>query len=125
MYTSQLVPATFSGLRDFFDSFTDSEKAANCSITPRASVSEKDGAYTLEVEIPGVKKENVEVNVEGNELTIKETRKNGEAEVTYERSFRLSEEVDSENIGASVEDGVLRLSFTKKKSAEARKLTIQ
>ncbi len=125
MYTSQLVPATFSGLRDFFDAFADSEKATNCSITPRASVSEKDGAYTLEVELPGVKKENVEVSVDGNALTIKATRKNGEVETTYERSFRLSEEVDNENIGASMEDGVLRLSFTKKKSAEVRKLTIQ
>ncbi|MFA6623207.1 MAG: Hsp20/alpha crystallin family protein [Fibrobacteraceae bacterium] len=125
MLTSNMVPAPFFGLRDFFDAF-DSDRDSN-SLMPKASVFEdkKAGTFTLDVELPGVKKENLDVRVEGGNLSIKATRKTKESEMTYERSFHLAEDLDTENVKAALNDGVLSCTFSKKKSAEARKLTVE
>lgn len=125
MFTNQLIPSTFFGWKDFFDN-SDGEKCSKKTVTPQASLYEKEGVFTLEVELPGVKKEQVEVNVEQNLLSVKAVRSCGcGSEVTYLRSFRISSDIDSDNIAASMEEGVLKLSLSKKKSAEAKKLTIQ
>ncbi len=54
--------------------------------------------------------------MERNVLTIKGSRKRGETETTYERSFRVADQIDSDNVTAVMEDGVLRVSLTKKKA---------
>jgi len=124
MYSTQMIPATFFGLDNLFDSFDDETKNSG-KFMPRASVAEKDGVYTLEVELPGVKKGDLDVSVNGDTLSVKASRKSATSEMSYERSFRLAEDLDTDNVEASFEDGVLTFTLAKKKSAEARKLTIK
>lgn len=78
----------------------------------------------LEVELPGVKKEDLDLQVEKNILTVKATRSRKDEKFTYERSFRLADDIDTENIGVSLENGVLSFSLSKKQQTAARKLTI-
>ena len=120
MLTNQLSPTTFFGLKDFFNNFEDSKTSF-----PAAAIYEAENGYTLEVELPGVKKENVSIEMERNVLTIKGSRKRGETETTYERSFRVADQIDSDNVTAVMEDGVLRVSLNKKKESEAKKIVIQ
>ena len=79
----------------------------------------------LEVELPGVKKEDLDVQVEKNIITVKATRARKESKFTYERSFRLADDIDTENIKVSLENGVLSFALAKKQQAAARKLTIE
>ena len=92
---------------------------------PAVNTREGDDAYYVDVDLPGVKKEDVEISVDENVLTIKGKRETKE-EVneenyyriesrygTFSRSFTLPEKVDVENIKASSEDGVLEIVIPK------------
>jgi len=92
---------------------------------PTVNTREDDDAYHIEVDLPGVKKEDVDVSVDKNILTIKGKRE-VRSEVseddyyrvesrygTFARSFTLPEKVDVENIKAHTEDGVLEITIPK------------
>ncbi len=98
-------------------------------------VSETDQGYTVKAEIPGVKKEDVKVAVEGNHITItaeskhQSEEKQGETVVRRERyfghqsrSFTLAHEIDDAKAVAKYHDGVLELSLPKKAGNGGTKL---
>jgi len=104
----------------------------------KIDVSERNGAFVVHAEIPGVKKEDIQVSIEGDEVSISaETR--AEREVKDEervvhreryygkvaRAFRLGTDIDQSAANAKYADGVLELTLPKKTSAAARQLTIQ
>ena len=104
----------------------------------RMDVSEDDGAYVVRAEIPGVKKEDINVTIEGNQVAItaevKHDReeKKGEKVLRSERfygkvyrAFSLAQDVDEAGAQAKYSDGVLDLRLPKKAVESARKLTIQ
>ncbi len=104
----------------------------------RMDVSEDEKAYLVHAEIPGVKKEDIHVNIDGNQVSIsaevkqerevKENEKLLRSERYYgsvSRAFSLENEVDDESAEARYKDGVLELTLPKKKVASARKLVIQ
>ncbi|MBU1225498.1 MAG: Hsp20/alpha crystallin family protein [Gammaproteobacteria bacterium] len=104
----------------------------------KMDVKEDDGAYTVHAEIPGVKKEDIQVSIEGNQVSISaETKiekeeKKGEKVLRSERyvgkvarSFTLAHEVDEAKSEAKYSDGVLELTLPKKAATAARKLAIQ
>jgi HSP20 family protein len=104
----------------------------------KVDVSEKDGEYRVLAEVPGVKKEDIQVDIEGDVVAISaETRsekdvKEGERVIHSERyfgkiarSFRLGQEVDQAKAIAKYDDGVLELVLPKKLAASGRRLTIQ
>lgn len=113
----EMVPVF--GLSNLFDTLNDDVKACG-SCMPRSSVSEKGGIYTLEVELPGVKKSDIDVNVEGDTLSIKATRKSASSEMHYERSFKLAEEINPDSAEAFLENGILTFKFTKKQNANSQ-----
>lgn len=102
----------------------------------RMDVNEDDNAYRVTVDVPGVKKENIDVSVEGNQITISAEVKREESgenqrEVHSERftgkafrSFTLPSDVDSEQSEASYDGGVLRLTLPKMPGSQSRKLSI-
>ncbi|MBI5889318.1 MAG: Hsp20/alpha crystallin family protein [Nitrosomonadales bacterium] len=104
----------------------------------RMDVSEDDKAYTVHAEIPGVKKEDIHVNIEGNQVSISAEVKN-EKEVkegekllrseryygSVSRAFSLAQDVDEGSAQAKYNEGVLELTLPKKKAASSRKLVIQ
>ena len=66
----------------------------------------------------------LDIQVEKNIITVKATRARKESKCTYERSFRLTDDIDTENIKVSLENGVLSFQLAKKQQAAARKLTV-
>ena len=99
----------------------------------KVDVAEKNGAYTVVAELPGVKKEDIQVTIDGAEVTlaaeIKREREvaNDERVLHTERtfgkvsrSFSLPQEVDEAKAEAKFRDGVLELTLPKK-AAETRK----
>jgi HSP20 family protein len=103
----------------------------------RMDLKEDDKAYTVHAEMPGVKKEDIHVSIEGNTVSIsaevKKTseEKEGEKVLRSERyygkvsrSFGLGQEVDEAAASAKFNDGVLELVLPKKATAAAKKLTI-
>ena len=104
----------------------------------KIDVSEKDTEYKVMAEIPGVKKDEINVDIEGDVVSISaETRaekdvKEGERVIHSERyygkisrSFRLGQEVDQTKAQAKYNDGILELVLPKKAAASSKRLTIQ
>jgi HSP20 family protein len=100
-------------------------------------VSESDQAYTVRAEIPGVKKEDIKVDVRGNRVSISvETRRESEqkegtrvlrSELYYgqqSRSFTLEQDVDDTKAEAKYVDGVLELTLPKRAAGGGSKLEI-
>jgi HSP20 family protein len=116
------------------------EEASNVTgFTPSVNTREGEYAYHIEADLPGVKKEDIHVDIKENVLTISGERKTkNEVEEkdyykkesfygSFGRSFTLPENVDIENIDASCEDGVLEVVIPKLKeeAKERRKITIK
>ena len=104
----------------------------------RMDVKEDDNAYTVHADIPGVKKEDIHVSIEGNQVSISaETKvekeeKKGEKVLRSERyvgkvarSFTLAPDIDEAKAQAKYNDGVLELTLPKKAVSAAKKLAIQ
>jgi HSP20 family protein len=99
-----------------------------------ASVVEDANGYTLEVEMPGVNKEGLEISVENNELTIlgrrslptidgtvihRESRLN-----SFRRTFELDPSIDMGKINAKIDQGVVTLTLPKTEQVKPRKITV-
>lgn len=124
--------AGLSSLRDFDDFFKNlpfRPGMGGFNVEPRIKmdISETEDTYNIKAEIPGAKKEDVKVSVEGNQVSISaETQreseeKKGEVVVRRERyvgrqsrSFTLACEIDDASAVAKYQDGVLELSLPKK-----------
>jgi HSP20 family protein len=104
----------------------------------RIDVKEDDGAYVVQAEIPGVKKEDINVTINGNQVAIstevKRERedKQGEKVLRSERyygkvyrAFSLAQDVDEASAQAKYNEGVLELRLPKKAAVTAKKLSIQ
>jgi HSP20 family protein len=104
----------------------------------RVDVAEANGAYTVIADLPGVKKEDIQVTVDGSEVTLTAEVKR-EKEVSQDervlhsersfgkvtRSFTLPQEVDEAKVQAKFRDGVLELTLPKKAAAARKQISIQ
>jgi len=110
------------------------QQAQEKFIAPMATVLENGDGYTLQVEMPGVNKEGLEMWVESNELTIigrrslptvqgtlihRESRRDN-----FRRAFELDPSIDSAKIAAKMENGVLTLTLPKAEQVKPRKITV-
>ena len=103
-------------------------------VAPVASVIEEPNGYTLEVEMPGVNKEGLEISVENNELTILGRRSLPTIEGTllhresrtnnFRRTFELDPSIDTGKINAKIDQGVLTLTLPKTEQVKPRKITV-
>ncbi len=103
-------------------------------IAPAATVLENVDGYTLEVEMPGVNKENLEMWVENNELTILGRRALPSVEGTlvhresrpenFRRSFELDPSIDAAKISAKIDQGVVTLTLPKAEQVKPRKIAV-
>ena len=103
------------------------------SFMPTVNTREDEKAYYVEVDLPGVKKEDINVDISDGVLTIsgerkfkKETKDKDYYKVEssfgkFERSFRLPEDVDDENIKAENKNGVLEIELKKVKKEDKKK----
>lgn len=104
----------------------------------KVDVAEKDGAYKVMAELPGVKKEDIQVSIDGAQVTLaaevkleKETSQDERVLHTervfgkVSRSFALPQEVDEDKAQARFRDGVLELTLPKKAAAARKQISIQ
>lgn len=110
------------------------------AVAPRmkVDVAEKNGAYLVTAEVPGVRKEDIHVSVDGAQVTleaeVKQEREAGKDERALHvervygkatRSFTLPQELDEAKVEAKYRDGVLELTLPKKAAAARKQITIQ
>jgi HSP20 family protein len=104
----------------------------------RVDVTENDGGYLVRAEIPGVKKDDINVAIDGNQVEISAEVKNekevkeGERVLRSERyygkvyrAFVLGHDIDEAATQAKYTDGVLELNLAKKASGSAKRISIQ
>lgn len=122
--TNDFVPTSFSSLIDglFNDSLT---RAGGSVFVPKVDIMENEKAYELHVAAPGLSKEDFNIELNDNYLTISGERKfsNEKKEKNYHsietqygafsRSFTLPENVDSGKINAKYNNGILELTVPK------------
>ena len=137
MFLTKYTP--FNELKDFNSRFNsllsefESKDSSLSGFRPVVNTREGEFAYHVNADLPGVKKKDIKITVNGNIVTISGERKD-KKEVKeedyhrietsfgkFERSFTLPEGADAENITASQEDGVLEVVIPKLKS-ESKKV---
>lgn len=103
-------------------------------ITPAATVSENADAYLLELEMPGVNKDGLEISVENNELSIVGRRSTPVVEGTlihresrrnnYRRLFEIDPSIDTGKIVARMNQGVVTLTLPKAEEVKPRRIAV-
>ena len=118
----------------FFDDFVN---ARNEGWIPSADVVEKSDHYLVQVDLPGLKREDIKVDVENGQLKIHGSRKFEAKEETdkfvrserfsgeFVRSFRLGDRVSTENIEGTYSDGVLEVKVPKAEKARPRQIEVK
>ncbi|PKN15615.1 MAG: heat-shock protein Hsp20 [Deltaproteobacteria bacterium HGW-Deltaproteobacteria-24] len=135
MLVSRFDP--FKQLKEFEKSFYDSNLAKSEGVSgfvPVVNTREGEFAYHIDVDLPGVKKENIKVDIHKNVLTISGERKTKEeikeedyykvetAFGKFSRSFSLPDNADVENVEASSTDGVLEVVIPKLSEEKHKKI---
>ena len=134
----------FSTLQDrinrvFRDTYSDSsrdESLATSSFAPAVDVYEDEHDVTLKVEVPGIDEKDIDIRLENNTLTVHGERKieKEEKEENYRRverqygsftrTFTLPTTVDSENVSANYDKGVLSITLPKKAEAKPKQIKV-
>jgi HSP20 family protein len=133
---------------NLFDNFNDdinrylanirSKPAANQerNWAPAVDIREEENRYLLSADIPGVNRENIEITLENGVLNLKgeragesitsekEYRRKERVYGTFMRQFTLPETVDTQNISATVKDGVLNVVIPKQAKPQPTRITI-
>jgi HSP20 family protein len=104
----------------------------------KVDVAEANGAYVVNAELPGVRKEDIQVSIDGADVTLtaevkREKEANKDERVLHSeraygkvsRSFSLPQEIDEARAEAKFRDGVLELKLPKKTAAPRKQVTIQ
>lgn len=99
---------------------------------PAVDIWETEDAIEMQVDMPGVAKEDVDINVERNSLVLHGKRGKLEGSSVYteaeygdfHREFTLSDDLDTSNITAKMNNGVLQLSIAKSEQVKPRKIEI-
>ena len=103
-------------------------------VVPPSSVIEAGDGYTLELEMPGVTKDGLDISVENNELTIIGRRSLPKIQGTlihhesrpgnFRRTFELDPSIDGDKISAKIEQGLVTLTLPKAEHVKPRKITV-
>jgi len=104
----------------------------------KVDVAERNGAYTVTAELPGIKKDDIQVTIDGAQVTLAaEVKREREASQDerllhtervfgkVSRSFTLPQEVDEAKAEAKFRDGVLELTLPKKAATQRKQISIQ
>ncbi|MDA8792486.1 Hsp20/alpha crystallin family protein [Bacteriovoracaceae bacterium] len=118
----------------FYQAFNgrDGNEVAEKRHAPVCHISDRGDFFLISLDLPGVNKEHVDVEVKDGYLNIKgerhtEVKSNDYTERRYgqfERSFKISEDMDIERIKAEFNNGELNLEIGKKSSPTSRKITL-
>jgi len=104
-------------------------------VTPEVNIFEMPDSYVLQAEVPGVKKEGLEITVDENVLTLVGRRTHPtetpadllyreSREADFRRSFELDRTIDTGRIGAKLDQGILTVTLPKVEKAKPRQVTV-
>jgi HSP20 family protein len=124
------IPALFDDFfRPFNDWFGGSSLTMRSMNIPAVNIAETNSKYEVSLAVPGLKKEDFKINIEGDMLTIS-SEQEAEEETneekwnrkeynysSFSRSFNLPEEINQEKIEANYNDGILKINLPKKEKA--------
>lgn len=117
--------------------FGETEEVAGRNWMPPVDIRETDESVTLLLDLPGLKKEDVNVTLENNVLMVSGERRFEAKEKndnyhrleraygTFSRSFTLSQTIQSDKVDANFEDGVLVITLPKQESSKPRRISIK
>ncbi len=120
---SDVFSKSFNDIFDEFFSNTPSYRTD--SFVPSVDISETDTQFQISAELPGIKKENINVDLEKSRLTISGERKMKNEEKgknfhrvetqygSFTRSFYLPDTIDEDSVQAKYEDGILNITINK------------
>ena len=131
-HTAGWLPNIYDPLRNFGNRVAD-------WFAPRSDASALDDFYEINVELPGVKAEDVDVSIDGDNLVVRGEKKSERKETgrtyffsereygSFQRTFRLPPDADGEKIDAQYSDGLLQLKIAKQKSQkpEEKRISIR
>src|SRR2546428_1744609 len=122
-------------LRDSFGSESQ-EALASTSFAPAVDVYEDEHNVTLKIEVPGIDEKDIDVRIENNTLTVHGERKFEKEEKeenfrrverqygSFTRSFTLPSSVDSGQVSAHYDNGVLKIKLAKKAEAKPKQIKV-
>lgn len=134
---------TLSKIQDdfekLFDQFgrIDNHLTTEFEFAPSCEMTEENSAYNLKIDMPGVKREDVKIDIDKNHVSISaerkaekksDTKKEHYSEITYgsyQRTFRLPVAIDENRAEAKFTDGVLMIQLPKAESTTTKRLPIQ
>lgn len=131
------VPPLHRDVDRFFDEFLTPSRSGSGNWTPTADVVEKGDHYILTLDLPGLQREDINVNVEDGQLVVRGSRKIDRKDEKdnwirseryageFVRSFRLGDKVSTEGIAAAYTDGVLEVKVPKVEAALPRQIEIK
>ncbi len=131
-FTAETSPANFSSMLDRFFNESVNSRSTLASFTPHVDTCETDQGYEIEVSLPGLKKEAIQIDFQDGRLTITGERKFSEEKKnkkyhlvesqygSFTRAFYLPDTINSEGIEAEFEDGILRIVVPKDTRRTAR-----
>ena len=102
---------------------------------PKANLHDLGDSFEMSAEVPGIKKEDLGVKIQGNYLEVSgkraiaapegyKTHRSERQDMTFTRSFTLPADIDPEKAAAKLENGILTLTLPKAATAKARQITI-
>jgi HSP20 family protein len=113
------------------------QERGGSALVPAVDITETDQAYLVRAELPGVKKDDLQITINDGVLTINaETRQESEAKENgrlirqerrygkFVRSMRLGNDVDENNVSADYRDGVLSLTLPKAEEVKPRRIDV-
>src|ERR1043165_5273150 len=101
--------------------------------TPVADIYETDSGYSIAIDLPGIKRDAIEIDIDDNRLIVKGTReidgsksrRNERPRGKFLRSFSLPASIDQGRIGADYKDGVLQIRLPKRAEQKAQKIEVK
>lgn len=121
----------------FFNRSGDDNSGGSAVWAPRTDLVETDNAYRLHLDVPGMTKEDININLQNNTLSVSGTRAAAQTDEgdeyvrvertfgNFHRTFTLPEAVDADNIEATYNDGVLEINVPKTEKTARRQIEIQ
>ena len=135
MYTTYDIFDDVLNLRNVFDRFFQEMPVRRSVEFPYINLYEKDDAIDIKAIIPGVKVEDLDINLADNSLIIEGERKSDYVDKPYirrerefrkfKKSVRLPFDVDRDKINADLKNGILTIKLVKSEAAKPKKIEIQ
>ena len=136
--TNEMFPVSFNHLIDqFFSDDLGEQGAGNSFFRPSTDIIETDDSYEVHLSLPGLKKEDIKIELNDNVLLISGERENRSekkenkwhlSEISYgkfSRRFQLPEQVDKDKIEAGFEDGILKVMISKTEAEKPRLINVK